>query len=183
MKAALIPALAASLTLAACAPSTPAPRAAPAAPAPRPAPGPARPAPLPPVPHAGTGWMDAALTPGAWRYNQHEGGTSAYFIATTGAGGFVMTCDPRRGRMELWREGESTAPRVMTIRTETVTRAFRAVPVEDTLPYHAADVAAGDPLLDAMALSKGRFAVEVEGEAPLYLPSWAEVSRVIEDCR
>ena len=26
-------------------------------------------------------------------------------------------------------------------------------------------------------------AVEVEGEASLYLPSWAEVSRVIEDCR
>jgi hypothetical protein len=34
-----------------------------------------------------------------------------------------------------------------------------------------------------MALSKGRFAVEVDGEAPLYLPSYAEVSRVIEDCR
>ncbi len=131
----------------------------------------------------GGGWMDAALTPGAWRYHPHDGGTTALFIATTGAGGFMMTCNPQSRRMELWREGSSTAPRVMTIRTETATRAFRAVPVEDTLRYLAADVAAGDPLLDAMALSKGRFAVEVEGQAPLYIPSHAEVSRVVEDCR
>ncbi len=40
-----------------------------------------------------------------------------------------------------------------------------------------------DPLLDAMAITRGRFAVEVEGETPLYLPAWAEVTRVIEDCR
>jgi len=38
-------------------------------------------------------------------------------------------------------------------------------------------------LLDAMALSKGKFAIGAEGMAPLTLPSWAEVSRVIEDCR
>ncbi len=126
--------------------------------------------------------MDAALTPGAWRYNQHEGGTSAYFIATTGAGGFVMTCNAQSRRVELWREGKSRA-RMMTIRTETASQTLPVMPVEDTLPYHAAEVGPGDPMLDAMALSKGRFAVEVEGEAPLIMPSWAEVSRVIEDCR
>jgi hypothetical protein len=46
-----------------------------------------------------------------------------------------------------------------------------------------ASVSAYDPLLDAIALSKGRFAVEVEGETTLYLPTWAEVSRLVEDCR
>ncbi|OYU73562.1 MAG: hypothetical protein CFE32_20570, partial [Alphaproteobacteria bacterium PA3] len=150
MKAALIPALAASLTLAACASSPDAPRTAPAAPVARPTPPAPRPA-APPQAAPTTGWMDVALSPGAWRHHQHEGGTTAFFIATTGAGGFLMTCDPRRGRVELWREGKSSAPRVMTIRTETATRSFQAVPVEDTLPYHAADVAVGDPLLDAMA--------------------------------
>ena len=39
------------------------------------------------------------------------------------------------------------------------------------------------PLLDAMAITRGRFAVEVEGEPGLYVPAWAEVTRVIEDCR
>ncbi len=176
-------ALAASLTLAACASSPEAPRTAPAVPAPRPSPIQTRPAPATsPAPQPNTSWIDAALTPGAWRYHQHEGGTSAYFIATTGAGGFVMTCNVQSHRIELWREGDSRA-RVMTIRTETAARTLAVVPVEETLPYHAADVAPGDPLLDAMALSKGRFAVEVEGEVPLILPSYAEVSRVIEDCR
>ena len=47
----------------------------------------------------------------------------------------------------------------------------------------AAGLPARDPLLDAMAFSKGRFAVEVAGLPTLYLPSWIEVSRVIEDCR
>jgi len=42
---------------------------------------------------------------------------------------------------------------------------------------------ARDPLLDAMAFSRGRFAVEVAGQPSLYVPSWTEVSRVIEDCR
>jgi hypothetical protein len=48
--------------------------------------------------------------------------------------------------------------------------------VELTLP-------ARDPLLDAIAFSRGRFAVAVPGEPTLYVPSWTEISRVIEDCR
>lgn len=40
-----------------------------------------------------------------------------------------------------------------------------------------------DRKLDAMAHSRGRFAVEVAGLTPSYLPSWPEVSRVVEDCR
>jgi hypothetical protein len=42
---------------------------------------------------------------------------------------------------------------------------------------------AGDPLIDAMAFSRGRFMVEAGTAAPLYLPSWPEISRVAEDCR
>jgi hypothetical protein len=44
-------------------------------------------------------------------------------------------------------------------------------------------VPAQDPLLDAMAFSKGRFAVESAGLATLYVPPYPEVTRVIEDCR
>ena len=38
-------------------------------------------------------------------------------------------------------------------------------------------------LLDAMAFSRGRFAIDVNGLPSLYLPAWPEVGRVIEDCR
>lgn len=42
---------------------------------------------------------------------------------------------------------------------------------------------AGDPLLDAIAFSRGRFALEAAGLPTLYLPAWPELSRVVEDCR
>ena len=44
-------------------------------------------------------------------------------------------------------------------------------------------LAANDPLLDAIAFSRGRFVIEQPGRAPLVLPAWAEIERVIEDCR
>ena len=46
-----------------------------------------------------------------------------------------------------------------------------------------ADVGAFDPLLDAIAFSRGRIAFGVTGQPPLVVPPWADVSRVIEDCR
>jgi hypothetical protein len=43
--------------------------------------------------------------------------------------------------------------------------------------------AASDAALDQIAYSRGRFAVEVRGLETLIMPAWAEVGRVIEDCR
>lgn len=40
-----------------------------------------------------------------------------------------------------------------------------------------------DPLLDSIAFSRGRFMLESITGSALYLPSWPELSRVIEDCR
>ena len=46
-----------------------------------------------------------------------------------------------------------------------------------------AEIPAKDPLLDAMAFSRGRFAIMLDGQAPLIVPSWVEVTRVVEACR
>ena len=46
-----------------------------------------------------------------------------------------------------------------------------------------AQVGASDALLDAMALSRGRFAVSMPGSPALVLPVGAEVDHVVEDCR
>lgn len=81
------------------------------------------------------------------------------------------------------RAADASGPVQMLIRTETANRILNAQPTEDDVPFVSASVAATDPILDAMALSKGRFAVETPGIITLYLPAWAEVSRVIEDCR
>ena len=46
-----------------------------------------------------------------------------------------------------------------------------------------ADLTATDPLLDAMAFSRGRFATAASGAPMLTVPSAPEVTRVVEDCR
>ena len=40
-----------------------------------------------------------------------------------------------------------------------------------------------DPLLDAIAFSRGRIGVGVGGTPALVLPAWPEIARVVEDCR
>ena len=130
--------------------------------------------------------MDTALTQGAWIYqNFGEGmGKRALFSDPDDTFYFSLSCatGPEGRTVIFTRTGAPAKPDLaMTIRTETaqVTLAAKRLGAQTTMT----SVPAYDPLLDAMALSKGRFAVEVEGEAPLYLPSHAEVSRVIEDCR
>lgn len=130
--------------------------------------------------------MDAALTPGAWRYNDYGvgAGKRALFADPDNTFYFSLSCvtSPNGPEILFTRTGRPSKPNLaMTIRTETAQRSLMAQ--RATPAIFAAALAASDPLLDAMALSKGRFAVEVEGEPPLILPSWAEVSRVIEDCR
>ncbi len=130
--------------------------------------------------------MDAALTPGAWIYQDFGPGNGkrALFADPGDSFYFSLTCvtQPNGPEILFTRTGRpAKRDLAMTIRTETAQRVLMAR--QATPAIIAVAVPASDRLLDAMALSKGRFAVEVEGEAPLILPSWAEVSRVIEDCR
>ena len=45
------------------------------------------------------------------------------------------------------------------------------------------DLANFDPLLDSLVSSHGRIAFSVAQRPPLVVPPWAEVARVVEDCR
>jgi hypothetical protein len=137
-----------------------------------------RPAPPPPTP-APTAWADLPATPGDWRWSL-EGGQS---VARFAGGRLVLRCDPaaRAVRIERGEAGTPvSAPVTLTIRTQTLTRALNTVPQAGAL---VATLGARDPLLDAMAFSRGRFAVEGGALPALRIPSWTEVSRVIEDCR
>ena len=92
-----------------------------------------------------------------------------------------MRCDPAQHTVTLLRALPGTSGQApMSITTTSITRALIAVPMDGGV---AVTLSARDPLLDAMAFSRGRFAVEVAGASPLYVPSWTEISRVIEDCR
>ena len=157
--------------VAACVPppqATPAPTPAPA-PAPTPSPVPT-PAPVPTF----SSWMDAPLTPGDWAYS---GGVARF------AQHLTMRCDRQAGAVEIARAGTSGATTQMIVRAEAMERGIAAQPNESNPSWIVARVPARDPLLDAMAFSKGRFAVELAQLPTLYVPSYPEVTRVIEDCR
>ena len=152
-------------SLAACVPNS-----APPAPAPPPAPPPSLPPPQPaPPPMA---WQEAPLTPGDWIYRRDDGRSAADF-----AGMFELRCD---GGLQIRLVRSGAGPGEMWVSTTYGTRGLTAAAEQGALVVR---LAASDPLLDEMAFSRGRFAVQARGTAMLILPAWPEPARVIEDCR
>ena len=105
------------------------------------------------------------LTAGLWSDAASASGSEARYDAI-----FSMRCDRATRTVIISRPG--AAPAVLTIATDSVTR---NLPVGGRL--HA-----NDPLLDAIAFSRGRFLVS-GGGATLAIPTWPEAARSIEDCR
>lgn len=127
-------------------------------------------------------WSDAPITPGVWRWSM-EGGRS---VANFADGLLMVRCDSAAAGVTLLRAGgqpdvEGHVP--MTILTEKSSAALTGTFLAGPPAAIALRFSAQDPLLDAMAFSRGRFAVEAAGLPPLLVPSWPEISRVIEDCR
>ena len=167
--------------LAACVPATP--------PEPEPAPQPQIPQPQPSqapeevVTPVYDNWMDAPQTQGDWTYRSVPEGSAAFFGAPATEALFAFRCDRNARAVSLVRGGAAAGPVQMTIRTETRDRTLAAQPTGEQIPTIRTVLSAQDPLLDAIAFSKGRFAVEMDGMRTLYLPAWPEITRVIEDCR
>lgn len=167
--------LALTLALAACSAPTVIPP-----PKPQPAPTP-RPAPPPPPPAPAGDWRDAPITPGDWSWSEEGGRSTARFAG----GQLAFVCDRANGTVLFYRQVPTPGGAAsLTISTQTVVRSVTGSPANlGGAPAVAASFAATDPLLDAMAFSRGRFAVQASGLPTLYVPSWPEISRVIEDCR
>jgi len=167
-----IPLLAALVAVSACVPRrepTPPPPAPPVAvPAPRPAP-------------LASDWQDWPVTPGSWTYRQDARGSLALFGPANADALVTLRCDRAARRLYLSRSGTAATP--LTVRTSSATRALTMQPTGGTPPYVATALAATDPLLDAIAFSRGRVTLEQAGLAPLVVPPYAEVARTIEDCR
>lgn len=168
-----------TLAIACCAPVPPPP-------APAPAPAPAVVAPVAP-PVAITprydNWVDAPQTLGDWTYRD-AGSMSFALFGQPGEGArFGIECRADTRAVRLVRASAATSPAPIVIRTETASRTLTANPEQGGTPQLVTSIQPRDPLLDAMALSRGRFAVETAGMETLYLPAWPEVTRVIEDCR
>lgn len=158
-----------------CAPTTPRPTGL-RTPMPEPA---TRP-PLAPPPLAAD-WRDWPVTPGTWTYTRDARGSVAMFGQVGADAVAVLRCDAPNRRLYLSRAGAVATP--FTVRTTSVARQLPSGATGGEPPYVAAALPASDSLLDAMAFSRGRFTLEQTGQPPLVVPAWAEVGRVIEDCR
>lgn len=173
--AVLVPAL-----LAACAAPPPPQVSAPVRAAPV-APPPAPPAPPPPA-----DWRDAGQSPGTWRWSISTAGRSTASFGQAGQAPLVtLSCDRPTRTTILWTTGPALPltgePLPLVLTTTDTRRLMSATPSAGG--GLSVRFAPGDPLLDGIAFSRGRFMLESAGSAPLYLPSWPELSRVIEDCR
>ncbi len=179
---ALFPLLSVTVVAACVAP----PRQAPTAPVPPPV----TPSP-PPPPAPAADWRDRPYAPGDWRHIADATRPAARYQGADGAVLFALDCDRPTRTISVAMPGPAAMPSppagVLTIRTTSTTRILPTrllpAPAAATPPTIVATLPATDPLFDAMAFSRGRFAVERSGQPPLTLPAWAEIGRLIDDCR
>jgi hypothetical protein len=166
------------LVLAACSSTPP--------PVPGPVPTPtARPSPVPLPPRPAGDWRDAPITPGNWSWAMESGFSTARFGPSLTQTRFLIKCTTDKRVVGFGISGIASVGGPIRFTTTSGTRVLSAAVGSDSgvLGMVGTSVGPRDPLLDAIAFSRGRFMVEVAGLPPLYLPSWPEVSRVIEDCR
>ena len=118
---------------------------------------------------------------GSWRYRAIAGGSEASFVDGTGGARMVIACGKVTRLVTLSRISSAPASS-LSIWTSSLSR---NLPSRFDQPSGRviAQVGANDALLDAMALSRGRFAVSMPGSPALVLPVGAEVDHVVEDCR
>ncbi len=165
--------------LAACAVVPPAPPPAP------PPPPPAPPPPPPPPPVAAAPerpWDVAPLTPGDWTYRRDPQGPVATF-GLPGAAVLDVRCRAATREIAVSRLGAGGQPGMMTIRTSAGDLAWPTALSPDGSGRLVAVRLATDRGFDWIGFSRGRFSVELPGLPRLIVPAWAEISRVVEDCR
>lgn len=117
-------------------------------------------------------------------YRQDERGSIALFGEAGRDAEFMLRCDKTRRTIFLSRKIFMPGGEVKTeIRTSAALKSFVMRPTGANPPYVATELDPRDPHLDAMAFSRGKFVVSTQGMPYLVVPNWAEVGRVIEDCR
>ena len=113
------------------------------------------------------------LATGAWTLLLAAGSSEARYGEAGRPARLTLRCDMASRRVRITRADRPAG--VITIVTSSLTRTLAA----------SAEVIASDPLLDAIAFSRGRFVVlgSAGGGEALIIPAWPEAARIVEDCR
>ena len=118
---------------------------------------------------------------GTWFYSPAPDGSEAIFLNTSAQPQIIIHCVRMTRRVAIAKPASAAAP-FLTVWTSSQWRNLPAS-FNPATARLTAELPAFDPLLDAIAFSRGRFAVSVSGAAALVLPAWPEPARVMEDCR
>ena len=124
-----------------------------------------------------------SLTPmsGTWNYESSADGSAATFSNQSGFIQVWIHCSRATRHVIIARPAAAAAPFV-SVSSSSLTRNVPASFNSETGRL-TIDLAPYDPLLDAIATSRGRISFGVQGQTQLVVPAWAEPGRVIEDCR
>lgn len=134
-----------------------------------------RPVTTPPGPPADTG-----VEPGLWSYAAKPGGSAARFGVTPQSAILAIQCDrSSQGISIMVSRSVPANGGTVTLRASSM---VRNVAAEGNGTFATIRLTARDPILDALAFSRGRFGVALDGVERAY-PAWPEVTRVVEDCR
>jgi len=128
---------------------------------------------------ASTDFTYAIPPAGSWAYASTGG--EATFLNASAMPQLTIRCDRLTRRVSMSKPATVAVP-FLNVWTSS---AARSVPAsfDPTTNRVTIQFAAYDPLLDALAFSRGRLAIYVSGSPALVLPAWPEVARVVEDCR
>jgi len=159
------------------------------APAPQSAPPPPPTIAAPPPASLSADWRDWPVAAGDWSYRRVDGGSLASYSAPGAAAQLTIRCETASHSLTVSRAAYGMPEQIvgqMTVHTSFGDAQWPVIagqaPGADT-PYAVATRAAADGTFDKIAYSRGRFAIEAPGTQSISVPAWAEVSRVIEDCR
>ena len=133
------------------------------------------------VPVAAADYSFSPVTPGQWNYRAVPGGSEATFVDTTNTARLVVGCGTSIRLVTISRISAAPAS-TLSFWTSSATRDLPAR-FDVNSKRVITQLAARDPLLDAMIFSRGRFAVSMPGSPVLVVPAGTEVAHVVEDCR
>ena len=118
---------------------------------------------------------------GSWIYSATADGSEATFENSTGRPQLTIRCTRSTRRVAILKNVATASPSIW-VWTSSQTRSLPAS-YDAASARVVAELGAYDPFLDAMAASRGRIGFSTSGLAALVIPPWADVARVIEDCR
>jgi len=121
------------------------------------------------------------VTPGAWNYRAVSGGAEAAFVDTSGMTRMIIGCGTTTRLVTLSRVSVMPATN-LSIWTSSGSRSLTAR-FDPSAQRVITQLGSADTLLDAIAFSRGRFAVMMPGGPALVLPAGTEVAHIVEDCR